>query len=91
MNHPLVWSGPCSECEEPMSCSGLTAQQIKRGDVRPFCVPCQIDMMDVTPKTQTLDCNHHSDCNKADEEAKAAGKKRPFHCRIDDCEDCFGC
>lgn len=32
-------------------------------------------------------CNHHSDCKAAD---KASGGKS-YHCRIDDCEDCYGC
>lgn len=34
-------------------------------------------------------CNLHADCNAADEEARANGK-RTAHCHDEDCEDCFG-
>lgn len=36
-------------------------------------------------------CNRHSDCNKADEEAKKRGAWAASHCHDDTCEDCFGC
>jgi hypothetical protein len=36
-------------------------------------------------------CNQHEDCDSADAKAAKAGKRRPHHCRIEDCEDCFGC
>jgi len=36
-------------------------------------------------------CNQHEDCDAADAKAATAGKRRPHHCRIAHCEDCFGC
>lgn len=36
-------------------------------------------------------CNRHSDCGKADAEAKAKGAFGASHCHDDECEDCFGC
>lgn len=36
-------------------------------------------------------CNRHSDCEKADVEAKARGAYAASHCHDDECEDCFGC
>ena len=38
-----------------------------------------------------VECNHHSDCDLADERARAEKGRDAFHCRIDDCEDCYGC
>lgn len=73
-----------------MSCNGLIAQKIASGQTRAYCRMCQEDMGWISPP-KPRECNHHTDCDKADEESKAAGKERPFHCRIDDCEDCFGC
>jgi hypothetical protein len=35
-------------------------------------------------------CNRHSDCNAADEKARAAGYLSADHCHDDCCEDCFG-
>jgi hypothetical protein len=35
-------------------------------------------------------CNRHSDCAKADIEAKARGAFAASHCHDDCCEDCFG-
>ena len=39
---------------------------------------------------QLRTCNKHSDCDMADEEAKADGKWRAEHCHDECCEDCFG-
>jgi hypothetical protein len=36
-------------------------------------------------------CNRHSDCYKADVEARARGAFAASHCHDDCCEDCFGC
>lgn len=36
-------------------------------------------------------CNMHSDCDAADERAKARGERfGADHCHDDDCEDCYG-
>lgn len=35
-------------------------------------------------------CNQHGDCDAADREAADAGGQPPRHCRVEDCEDCFG-
>lgn len=47
-------------------------------------------------------CNRHTDCDKADEEARAKAKAQNLrpdhfghrgadHCHDECCEDCFGC
>lgn len=36
-------------------------------------------------------CNRHTDCAKADTEAKAKGAFGASHCHDECCEDCFGC
>lgn len=42
-------------------------------------------------------CNRHSDCNKADTEAKVRQRAHGLyergadHCHDECCEDCFGC
>jgi hypothetical protein len=40
---------------------------------------------------ERVSCNHHDDCEAADEQSRAERGKRAFHCWIDDCEDCYGC
>ncbi len=36
-------------------------------------------------------CNLHHDCDEAARKAKEEGRRDPYHCHHDDCEDCFGC
>lgn len=35
-------------------------------------------------------CNFHDDCDEADRSALNDGRAAPLHCRIEDCEDCYG-
>lgn len=48
------------------------------------------------PPRPARSCNLHQDCNAIDDEAwdDETGlwrRRKPYHCHIDDCEDCFGC
>jgi len=43
------------------------------------------------PDVPDRSCNKHDDCAAADRDADALGKKRPYHCHSEDCEECFGC
>lgn len=54
--------------------------------------PDHVDLLGGAVKPRdVLSCNHHGDCDVADEKSKRERGKRAFHCRIDDCEDCYGC
>lgn len=41
-------------------------------------------------KPPTRSCNRHTDCDAANEKAKAAGRLGAEHCHDECCEECFG-
>jgi polyhydroxyalkanoate synthesis regulator phasin len=41
-------------------------------------------------ESKPVSCNLHDDSAQADAQAVEDGRDRPFHCRDDECSDCFG-